>query len=229
MSIIVFAFCSFCFDTRRLQPVAEKEAGAALAHLHLHLHLHLHHMQRTRALKLFVRPCTPTHNTNAAFVAALQLVPGLLRASVARGIPSAPLCSLLWQVPFFISASAAAAGAGAAIDHAAMERTLKASMCAAQPAPLVKRAPPSTPASHFLVTGAATRAVLCWVTACRRCSSTSRRAPQLRRCRILFDTHGAQLQTIARTRTQAWVRHPEYGQVNSETKKWVETRISTNA
>ena len=33
------------------------------------------------------------------------------------------------QAPFFISASSAAAGAGAAIDQAAMERSLKAPMC----------------------------------------------------------------------------------------------------
>ena len=206
----MFAFCSFCFDTRRLQPVAEKEAGAALAHVQLHLHLHLHHMQRTRALKSIVRPCTPAHNTNAAFVAALQLVPGLLRASVARGIPSPPLLIVMAGALFHFSGCCSRRRRrrhrprcnGAHIEGLNV-------MCAAQPAPLVKRAAPSTPASHFLVTGAATRAVLCWVTACRRCSSTSRRAPQSRRCRILFDTHGAQLQTIARTRTQAWVRHPE--------------------
>jgi hypothetical protein len=56
--------------------------------------------------------------------AALQFVPGYVRLTLNFPHPSA-----FSQAPFFIPASAAAAGAGAALDRAAVERTLKMPMC----------------------------------------------------------------------------------------------------
>jgi hypothetical protein len=55
--------------------------------------------------------------------AALQFVPGCVCPALNFQHPSA-----FPQAPFFIPASAAAAGAGAALDRAAMERTLKMPM-----------------------------------------------------------------------------------------------------
>jgi hypothetical protein len=73
-----------------------------------------------------IRFCTHavTFISHAFLCAAFQLLPGLKRSPGSI----TPLPSPCRQPPFFISASAAAAGAGAAVDQGAMEQTLKAPM-----------------------------------------------------------------------------------------------------
>jgi hypothetical protein len=106
------AFISQRFHAVCLQPVIEKEIGAT-AHVYL--------MSLIPGLHFCF--CVPSYFTHSAAFASTSIHSRFRLALRLRA-----RCSSHHQAPFFISASSAAAGAGASIDQAAMERSLKAPM-----------------------------------------------------------------------------------------------------